>query len=232
MSSRATPGSKMDHDAFAELLRNAYPGHERPSERHLEILRAALALFAERGYAGATLRELARRVDVQQPSLYHWFESKEQLAEQVIAFLGPELLAGGPLDAIPKRLEDVPRFLVEYVFHIWRDAAYAEFVRFLFVIAVEQPRHRAAIEALYGRGSELGAQVLMSQFVVTGEIEEAEARSFVRLAIDGVALRMVEERLLYGRKSASPELKAHGERVIKLLEDTITLRRSVRGERR
>ena len=32
------------------------------SERHLEVLRAALQLFSERGYAGASLRELARRL--------------------------------------------------------------------------------------------------------------------------------------------------------------------------
>ncbi|MFT7623146.1 MAG: hypothetical protein ACI9WU_002323, partial [Myxococcota bacterium] len=34
------------------------------TERHQEVLEAAMALIAERGFAGASLRELVRRVSV------------------------------------------------------------------------------------------------------------------------------------------------------------------------
>ena len=54
---------------------------ERTAER---ILDAAEALFAERGYAGATLRDVAAEVGVRTPSLYNHFPSKESLYAAVL----------------------------------------------------------------------------------------------------------------------------------------------------
>jgi AcrR family transcriptional regulator len=48
------------------------------------ILDAAEALFAERGYAGTTLREVAAQVGVRNPSLYNHFPSKESLYAAVL----------------------------------------------------------------------------------------------------------------------------------------------------
>ena len=54
---------------------------ERTAER---ILDAAEALFAEHGYAGTTLRDVARAADLRIPSLYNHFESKEALYSAVL----------------------------------------------------------------------------------------------------------------------------------------------------
>ncbi|MGH0034686.1 MAG: TetR/AcrR family transcriptional regulator [Myxococcota bacterium] len=48
------------------------------------ILDAAEDLFAERGFAGTTLRDVARAVDLRIPSLYNHFPSKEALYEAVL----------------------------------------------------------------------------------------------------------------------------------------------------
>ena len=48
------------------------------------ILDAAEALFAERGYAGATLRDVATAVGVRTPSLYNHFPNKESLYAAVL----------------------------------------------------------------------------------------------------------------------------------------------------
>lgn len=45
-----------------------------------ERLRAvATELFAERGFAGASMSDLARRIGIRKPSLYNYFSSKEEL---------------------------------------------------------------------------------------------------------------------------------------------------------
>ena len=49
---------------------------ERTAER---ILDAAEALFAQRGYAGATLRDVAAKVGLRTPSLYNHFPNKESI---------------------------------------------------------------------------------------------------------------------------------------------------------
>ena len=54
---------------------------ERTAER---ILDAAEALFAERGYAGTTLRDVATEVGLRTPSLYNHFPSKDSLYAAVL----------------------------------------------------------------------------------------------------------------------------------------------------
>lgn len=51
----------------------------RPADTRDRVLRAAQALFAERGYRGTSLRDIAKRIGVKAPSLLHHFPSKQQL---------------------------------------------------------------------------------------------------------------------------------------------------------
>jgi len=44
-----------------------------------QILEAAARLFAEKGYEGMTMKEIAREVGIKAPSLYAFFENKEDI---------------------------------------------------------------------------------------------------------------------------------------------------------
>ena len=68
-------------------------GSRRKGERTASrILDAAEALFAERGYEGTTLRDVAARVGLRTPSLYNHFASKESLYAAVLERgIGPVL---------------------------------------------------------------------------------------------------------------------------------------------
>jgi AcrR family transcriptional regulator len=48
-------------------------------ERREQILDAALRVFSEKGYNGASIRDIAREVGVTEGLLYHYFASKEQI---------------------------------------------------------------------------------------------------------------------------------------------------------
>ncbi len=52
---------------------------EQEPGRKGEILDAALDVFAERGYSGGSMREIATRVGVSEPALYRHFSGKEAL---------------------------------------------------------------------------------------------------------------------------------------------------------
>lgn len=67
--------------------------HRRKGEQTAErILDAAEALFAERGFAGTSLRDVAAQVELRIPSLYNHFPSKEALYGAVLARgIGPVL---------------------------------------------------------------------------------------------------------------------------------------------
>jgi AcrR family transcriptional regulator len=85
---------------------------DRRAARHaatkLRILDAAWNLAREQGLAGISLRDLAARVDLRQPSLYSYFESKLDLYDAMFAHGYEELLAevepmdlrGGPIEQI------------------------------------------------------------------------------------------------------------------------------------
>ncbi|MGO8998654.1 MAG: TetR/AcrR family transcriptional regulator [Polyangiaceae bacterium] len=58
-----------------------------PRSRREEILDEATQLFAERGYEGTSMADLAERVGLRKASLFHHFASKEVLYAAVLARL-------------------------------------------------------------------------------------------------------------------------------------------------
>ena len=59
---------------------------EQREKRREEILRAALRLFVRKGYAGAKVGDIAEAVGMSTGLMFHYFESKEALYEELIGF--------------------------------------------------------------------------------------------------------------------------------------------------
>jgi AcrR family transcriptional regulator len=71
------------------------------------ILDAAWELAAEQGLAGISLRDLAARVDLRQPSLYSYFDSKHALYDAMFAQGCEQILEAmqaAPVPADPRRM--------------------------------------------------------------------------------------------------------------------------------
>jgi AcrR family transcriptional regulator len=83
------------------------------------ILDAAEALFAERGYEGTTLRDVAARVGLRIPSLYNHFAGKESLYAAVLERgLGPVLEVLGEFSEPGREAYRDPQQVVERVMRI------------------------------------------------------------------------------------------------------------------
>lgn len=85
-----------------------------------EILFAAARLFAERGFAGTSTRAIAFASGLRQPSLFHWFPSKEAILEALLErTLAPSLAFAESLAAeggsAADRLERLLRFDVRHL---------------------------------------------------------------------------------------------------------------------
>ena len=58
---------------------------DRTAERKRELIEVAGRLFAERGFHGTSMADIAHEFGVRKATLYHWVESKESLLAQVLA---------------------------------------------------------------------------------------------------------------------------------------------------
>ncbi len=65
----------------------------QPQGRRQAILDIAAALFARKGVAATTVREIADEVGILSGSLYHHFESKEAMVDEVISSFFDDLRA-------------------------------------------------------------------------------------------------------------------------------------------
>lgn len=67
------------------------------------VLAGAARIFADRGYAGTTMRAVAQHVGLQAGSLYYHYRSKEELIEAVLA-----MALNGVTDSVSAALERLP----------------------------------------------------------------------------------------------------------------------------
>ncbi len=86
-----------------------------PSRRE-ELTRIAARLFAERGYQGTSLADLAEALGVAKPSLYHHIASKEDLLWEV-AWEGAEAFHRG-LDDLPADVAAIERIRLALRAHL------------------------------------------------------------------------------------------------------------------
>jgi TetR/AcrR family transcriptional regulator, cholesterol catabolism regulator len=57
----------------------------KPSERRADLVRIAAELFAERGYRATTVRHIGDAAGVLSGSLYHHFDSKETILDELLS---------------------------------------------------------------------------------------------------------------------------------------------------
>ena len=89
---------------------------KRPEEQAARqvLLAAAIALFAQKGYAGTSVREIVERAGVTKPVLYYYFKNKEGIFRAILEWAGKlqEEMLGQVLDRAGSALD---RFI-----HLWR----------------------------------------------------------------------------------------------------------------
>jgi len=79
------------------------PGETKADASRERVLAGAARIFAERGYAGTTMRAVAQHVGLQAGSLYYHYRSKEELIEAVLA-----MALTGVTDSVSAALAAVP----------------------------------------------------------------------------------------------------------------------------
>jgi len=183
------------------------------SERRAELTREAARLFAEKGYHGTSIGEIAEALGVQKGSLYAHMESKQDLLYEAMRD-GAQAFHGA-LDEIPDDVKVTERLRLALRAHLrvvaeqleiatvfvreWRHLEGARAEEFL----AERRRYEERFRALFREGRELGelrtdlddqAAVLLVlsaanwayTWLQPGRDTDALADAFFELLVDGM----------------------------------------------
>lgn len=63
------------------------------TDRRSELLRIAATLFAEKGFKNTTVRDIAESAGILSGSLYHHFDSKESMVDEILSTFQDQLFA-------------------------------------------------------------------------------------------------------------------------------------------
>jgi AcrR family transcriptional regulator len=200
-ASRATARSK---EAAA---RRAAGRSKAASARREEVLDAARALIAEHGVAGASLRKLAHQLGISQPSLYHYFPSKEAMVSAIVERSAEQMLSSGSALPFPKHPQDLPRFCKDAVLSLWESDHHPGFVRFLFAIALESPENLAVIERVMRERLDPSFDALASA-LTNNEKERTDLANLARTIVYSIGFMLLEHRAILGNQQASPRILA------------------------
>lgn len=199
---------------------NAPPA--RPA-RFVEVLEAALALVSEHGLAGASLRKLAVKLGMSQPSLYHYFPSKDALITEIVDYSTSRMLGVGLAVSPPSGIPDIPRFAKEATLALYATESHPRFVRFLFSVAIESPKHRALVERMFEERLRPSFGMLAEVFA-RDPAERDELRDIVRMLVYSLGFMLLEERAIFGKPAARPHILDYAEWVRGAAETLIAAR--------
>jgi AcrR family transcriptional regulator len=144
------------------------------------ILDAALDLFAEKGYFGTSLRDVAGAVGVRESALYNYFASKESLFEALLAEQSAD--KSERLAAVLDNPVDNPRAALEQL---------TESILERFVM----PRQQQLFRILMSDGMRLAREGRINLLERMGS-SRPRLEAFMRRLIDDGALRATDPELL------------------------------------
>lgn len=180
------------------------PKRLRGKQRVAELLAAGAAVFAEKGYEGATMTEIAARAGAPIGSLYQFFPSKEALADTLVQ--NYVALLAADLEALEARVRDMDsRALVEGLFSVLR--GHPQERAATMPLAEARMDERARRETFRYLLRKRIAAILRAR-LPTLSAEAARDRAVVVLQLMKAASSLTDEEGLNGRAAALRALQA------------------------
>jgi len=185
--------------------------------RHREIIDAAAELMAERGYGGASLRELARRVGISQPSLYHYFRTKEELALQLLETLAADMLSAAPV-TLPDDPTTFPRMLADLIRKLYDTPQHPLYTRAVFAFSRMDRRFGLRNREIFVDTMLAHLRLGLAPFVARGELPEDECVNLLRMLTHAIGFRFMEEKVLFDERPLGPDVDAYVDAIVELCE--------------
>ena len=105
-------------------------------EYRRELLEKCFSIITRKGYAGVTMREIAKEIGVSTGTLYHYFPTKESIMEQMFAFVQETNV--GEFITLTQQLESVDDKLDIFV-EKWKE--FGDFYQNVMLLSIDVMRN-------------------------------------------------------------------------------------------
>jgi TetR/AcrR family fatty acid metabolism transcriptional regulator len=182
--------------------RPAPAGREGEPEKRRAILHAAVRVFAEKGYHGCRIADVARAASVAYGLVYHYFRNKDELLESVFAEQWAILMnAIQAIDEGPGTAPDKIAGIYGFVFDVYKTAPAAVRVLILEVTRTTHALRAGSTRETFERAVRVVADVVQ-QGIARGELRRdvdpvvaaTAILGALELAVSGMVVGLVPAR--------------------------------------
>jgi AcrR family transcriptional regulator len=169
----------------------------RWERRYREVLDAAATVFAEKGYAGASTRDIADRLGVRQASLYYYFQSKEAALAAICELGVKDFIANLKrivASAVPAQ-EKLHAAIANHLSPL-RSHPEADYIRVFLRHRHELPDELRQSVAALARTYQGLIEQLFVQGIASGELRGDLNRQLTTLALLGLCNSVIANRAL------------------------------------
>ena len=155
----------------------------RPRDRRRAIISAAERLFADRGYANTSMKQLAAAVGVTDASLYNHFASKRDILEALYEERGfPQAL--DVLEHLPGAIEMERQFQLNALASADLWAQNADFLRVVFTEVLVGDSLALEVHQSFMDRWRRGVERLFLKYAERGQADAGVAAPFSRMLVD------------------------------------------------
>lgn len=194
----------------------------RKEDRPAEITEAALEAFAEQGYSGTRVDDVARRAGVSKGLLYLYFKTKEDLFKAVIrSFVSPKI------DSLIRSVEDTELSAEEFL-----RGPFADFAKtiprsparlLIHLMITEGPKHPDLVkwywENIVSRGIKALGQ-LIRRGIEAEEFRDSAIKDYPHLLVAPVFFALIFKQLFSAHSELDTDqyIDAHIDTVLRALK--------------
>ncbi len=193
-------------------MRHLRHKEETSKRSRSRILKAACKLFVERGFAGTSLGDIAKKINVNQSLIYHYFSSKEELWKNV-----KDQLLKDYIEASRSSFDDGKglRFFLENYLR----TGYEYFRKHPEVVRI------LSWQSLEGSSEKLAAIEMSDQELLMGAVIKLQQRGEIRTDLDPMIFILMLRNALrapfFDDYAAFDKTQAHGENYVTFAADSL-----------
>ncbi len=187
--------------------------------RRDDIIAAALEVFAEVGYAKATIKQIAERAQVKSPALIYWyFKNKQELLQAALGSVAPVItqvtMQNELLDLPPQQM--LPH-LASLIFAALENPASGRLMRLFMSEAIHNP---ASVEEIASSGPRMVLDLLRRYFarqIERGTVRPHDPEVSARVLISTLLVYLLARDILTPMAAGMPPPQEYAQQAVSIV---------------